>query len=112
MYGIEWWYCCLNVRERTVIRQTCEGLVLTLFVGVPLVVWEAFWLVLADSGEACREAFLSIYGLEIATIEGEEGAVVVVRPVDGSLPDWVAYSIFMLSPNAACLAGCGQSRVP
>lgn len=112
MYGIEWFYCCLNGRERTIIRQTCEGLVLTLFLGVPLAVWQAFWLVTPDHGQAVQEAFLRIYGLETATVEGDDGEMEVVRPADGFLALWVSWSLFVVTPSAACLEGCGQSRVP
>lgn len=94
------------------LRSTAEALVLTLFIGVPLDVWGAFWLVYEDNGEAVRDAFLAIYGLEIATIDtGEPPTPLdVVRPND--LPFWVDASLFILTPAAACLSGCEQSTVP
>lgn len=85
---------------------------LTLFVGMPRELWDILWLVYPDSGEAVREAFLVIYQLEIATIVVDEVEVEVVRPVDGGLSLWVSWSLFVVTPAAACLAGCGQSRVP
>lgn len=111
MFGLAWYFCCLHPRERGVLRSTAEALVLTLFLGVPLDVWEAFWLVYEDNGEAVRDAFVAIYGLEIATIEAGEPPVPVdvVRPHD--LPFWVDASLFILTPDAACLSGCQQSRV-
>lgn len=111
MFGIEWWFCCLNPREREVLRATIEALLLTLWLGVPEDVWRAFWLAHPDSGEAVQDAFLSIYGLEIATIDddAETAPYTVVRPVDVS--QYVSWSLFIATPDAACLSGCQQSRV-
>lgn len=110
-WDIAWWFCCLNPRERVLIRDTSEGLVLTAFIGIPLVIWNAFWIPTIHGSEAVREAFLSIYKLEIVTIvlEGEETSV--VRPRDGYAADWLSWSIFLVTPTAACLTGCQQSTV-
>lgn len=109
---IERWFCCLNPRERSVLRASIEGLLLTLWIGIPSDLWEAFWFGEPQSGAAVRSAFLSIYGLEIVTIVPTEGepAVEVVRPVD--LVQWVSWSLFLLTPAAACLSGCQLSRNP
>jgi len=112
MFGIEWWFCCLHPRERGVLRSTAEALVLTLFLGVPEDVWQAFWVVYEDNGEEVRQAFLRIYGLEIVSITVDEELVSVVRPASGFLALWVSYSLYILTPGAACLAGCEQSTVP
>lgn len=109
--GISWFYCCLHVAERTVLRQTCEGLVLTLFQGIPLAVWDAFWLVTSHNSDEYKRAFLGLYHLEIVTIEIDLVPTDVVRPRDGFLSQWVDYSLFVVSPAAACLEGCGQSRI-
>lgn len=109
---IDWWYCCLNVRERTIVRQTCEGLVLTLFSGVPVPIWDVLWLGTGYTDARYKEAFRTIYGLEIATIDGDGGPIEVVRPIDGMLPSWVLWSLYVVTPSAACLEGCGQSTVP
>jgi len=112
VYGIDWWYCCLNPRERSVLHSMAVALPLTLFLGVPVEEWDLFWLATFDDHEAYRAAFLSIYMLEIVTIGVDDEEVSVVRPRDGGLPFWVGASLFILTPSAACLTGCGQSRVP
>lgn len=109
---IDWWFCCLNPRERVVLRDTCEGLALTLFTGVPLTVWEAFWVTSPNNAEAIREAFLHIYRLEIATIVVDDVETTVVRPVSGASALWTSWVLFMVTPSAACTDGCQQSRVP
>jgi hypothetical protein len=111
-WDIGYWFCCLNPREREVLRLTAEGLVLTLFVGVPVAVWDLFWITYAGNGAAVREAFLSIYKLEIVTIVVEEVPVDVVVPVGGYLADWVSWSLYVATPAAVCGDGCQQSRVP
>lgn len=111
-WNIAYWYCCINPRERSVLHSTAEALLLTLWVGVPIDTWDAFWLLQADTNDEVKAAFRSIYRLEIVTIGGEETEAVVVRPTDGYLPDWVSWSAFILTPAAACLDGCQQSRVP
>lgn len=112
MFGITWFFCCLHPRERGVLRSTAEALVLTLFLGVPEDLWRAFWLVYEDNGEEVIQAFLRIYGLEIVTIGEPEEPVSVVRPASGFLATWVEYSLFILTPGAACSDGCGQSSFP
>jgi len=109
---IEWWWCCLHPRERGVLRSTLEALLLTLWVGVPVDLWEAFWVVYEDNASNVREAFLSIYGLEIVTITVDEEELSVVRPAAGWLGYYVLWSTFILTPAAACIAGCEQSSFP
>lgn len=112
MHDISWWFCCLNSRERGVLRATAIAFVDVLFLGIPL----SLWLVLCASNgltsEAMTDAFLAIYNLEIATIPLGEPPVEteVVRP--SSLPLWVEYSLFVASPGGACLDGCMQSTLP
>lgn len=93
-------------------RSTAEGLLLTLYVGVPLDLWEAFWFGSYLTGEVRRRAFLTIFELEIVSIVLVEGElpVTVVRPVN--LPLWVESSLYLLTPAAACLSGCQQSKPP
>lgn len=87
-----------------------EALPLTLYLGVPVDLWDAFWVLTVDSGQAVRDAFLVLYGLEIGTIVEDELEIEVVRPTSGWLPFWVTASLFILTPDAACLSGCEQSR--
>lgn len=112
MFGLEWFFCCLNPLERQVLRATAEALPLTLFLGVPIDVWNTFWLLSPDSTEDRKAAFLVVYMLEIATIDegGGEEELTVVRPLD--LPFWVDASLFVFTPAAACLSGCQQSKPP
>lgn len=85
---------------------------LDLFLGVPLDVWDAFWFGTTGTGQRRRDAFIQIYQLEIATIEEGEPPVPVevVRPID--FVYWVEVAVFILTPAAACLAGCEQSKLP
>lgn len=112
MYGIAWWFCCLNPLERTALRQTALALPATSFLGVPLDIWDAFWLGAGGGMDARRDAFLTVYQLEIVTIdEGEPPVPVeVVRPVD--LPLWVSWSLYVLTSASLCPDGCEQSKPP
>lgn len=110
--SVGWFYCCLHPAERTVMRQTIEGLVLTLFLGVPLDVWTAFWLVTEHGAPEYQDAFRGLYHLEIVTIESDPAPIEVVRPIEGFLPFWVEVGLFVVTPEAACLSGCTQSRRP
>lgn len=112
MFGVFWWYCCLNPRERSILHSTCEGLTLTLNVGIPLALWEAFWAVTLDNGQAARDAFLEVFRLEIVNIMDDDEMVDVVRPTVDGLFYWVVWEAYILTPGAACLSGCEQSHVP
>jgi len=105
------WYCCLNTRELTVLRRMAEALALVLWAGVPTEVWDGIWLSVLAPVPAYKEAFLSIYCLEIVTIGTEEEAAVVVRPTEGNVTLWASWGVFILTPGAACLDGCGLSTV-
>lgn len=106
------WFCCLHPRERTVLRETALALPVTLFLGVPKDIWDVFWVGAPDNGAAIRDSFLSVYGLEIVTIMEDEVEVQVVRPSAGYLGYWIEWSLFVVTPGAACLAGCEQSTFP
>lgn len=109
---IEDWFCCLNPRERAVLRLTIEGVALTLNVGIPREVWELFWATSAPNGQALRDAFLVIYGLEIVTIgEGDEQQE-VIRAISSFVALYAAWALYLVSPSAACIAGCQQTRFP
>lgn len=85
---------------------------LTLFQGIPLPVWEAFWLATSHDSDEYKGAFLSIYELQIVTIgEGAE-AFPAVAPITSALPRWVGFSLYVASPSAACLDGCPQTQRP
>lgn len=111
-WDIDFWWCCLNPRERVVLRSTIDGIALTLNVGIPKPLWDTFWLGTLNSGEPVRDAFLSIYGLEIVTIPLGEPPVdtQVVRAKDGLT--YAAWFVYIFTPAAACLSGCQQSSVP
>lgn len=94
------------------MRVTGLDLPVTLFLGIPLDVWSAFWIGTLHNTDYYKAAFLTLYHLEIATIGGDGGDVEVVRPVEGFSSLWVGYSLFMLTPPAACLGGCPLSRLP
>lgn len=112
MYRIEEWWCCLSPTERTVLRGMAEALPLTLFLGVPVDVWDALWFGAPGVNEDRRMQALHNYLLEIATIseDGGETEIDVVRPVD--LPFWVETSLWILQPAAACLDGCSWFVFP
>lgn len=109
MYGLAWYFCCLNPRERTVLRSTALALPLTLFLGVPRDLWDTFWLGLPNVTPEVKLAFLSVYGLEIVTIVEDGVDVEVVRPAAGQLVYWTEAGVFVFTPEAACLSGCEQS---
>lgn len=111
-WDIGWWWCCLNPRERSVLHSTIEALSLTVWVGIPVSLWDSFWLIQTGVSPRVKEAFRYTYKLEIVTIvlEGEE--VAVIRPVGGYLLDWASWLAFILTPDAACVGGCGQSQLP
>lgn len=94
------------------LQVTAEGLVLTLYLGMPYDLWLIAWAVFADNTAARREAFRALYHLEIATIEVDMLPVEVVRPVDGFEAWWVEIVLWLLDPLAACLEGCPQSQRP
>lgn len=94
------------------LRETAEGLTLTLFTGFPLAVWDAFWLVTAHNTEQYREVFRALYHLKIGTIDDGGSDVAAILIEDGFLPWWVSAALFIASPGGACLDGCEQSQRP
>lgn len=110
MSEIGYWFCCLNPREREVLRLTIEGLALTLYVGVPVAVWDTFWFGFSDSGESVREAFLWVYLLHIGTIMVDEVPVDVVQADTEALALYVSWALWLLEPAASCPDGCEQSK--
>lgn len=111
-WDIGFWYCCLNNREQGVLRGTIIGLADTLFLGLPVVLWNAFWLPYGGVNDEVKQAFLSIYKLEIVTITVEGDELSVVRPIGDSAVTWLSWALFLLTPAAACVGGCSQSTVP
>lgn len=109
---IDWWFCCIHPRERSVLRSTILGIAETLNVGIPVSLWDVFWIGIYGYGDAMKSAFISIYRLEIVTIEvdPELPPIDVVRARDGLM--YAAWLVFLLTPPAACLEGCQQSRLP
>jgi len=91
---------------------TAEGLVLTLFVGMPLDLWLAVWLATGRGGEEYRNAFLALYHLKIVTIEDVEVPYEAVAPVDGFVGWWLEIASWLLDPLSTCVEGCPQSQRP
>ena len=112
MFSVPSWFCCLNPTERGVLRSTGEALVLTLYVGVPKDVWDAFWFGAVGVNEDRMLSFIEGYLLEIVTIPlgDPEVDTVVVRP--SYLPFWVEVASWLLLPDAACLGGCSWFVFP
>jgi len=104
------WFCCLNPREREVLRLTCEGLIITLFVGMPLAAWNLLWLTFPGSGQAVKDAFLSIYILRIDTILVGEPPVPLDVVVTDAAADYLLLAAYLLTTEATCVDGCQQSR--
>lgn len=94
------------------MRVTAEGLLLTLYLGMPLDLWLAAWAVAGHNTSGYRTAFLHLYHLEIVTIEEVETPYEAVRPLDGYEAWWVEIVVWLLDPLAACLGGCPQSQRP
>lgn len=111
-WDIGYWWCCLNLREQGVLRGTIIGLFDTLQVGIPTVLWDAFWLPYGGYNAEVKEAFVSIYRLEIVTIPlGEPPEDVSVMRARDPL-QYLSWAAFLLTEQAACFDGCEQSRVP
>lgn len=112
MRGIEWWFCCLALPERTVLQLTATIWAGSVGVGVPVGVWNGIWDGYPYCGQARRDAFLAIFGLQIATIEDGGLPVEVVRPQSTVVGTWVAWALYVLTPPAGCPDGCEQSKLP
>lgn len=94
------------------MRQTAEGLVLTLFLGVPLTLWDAFWVVTSHNTVEYRRVFRSLYHLDIGTMTISGDVVDAIVVADGFVPWWVNASLFIASPEGACPDGCQQTQLP
>lgn len=105
-------FCCLNPAERSVMRSTVLGLIETLGVGIPVDLWDAFWIGSGHDTDTYRDVFRLIYHLGIVTIEGGESPYDAVRPLDGWGDLWADIAVVVLLPSGACLDGCGQSDFP
>ncbi len=94
------------------MRGMAEALPLTLFLGVPVEIWDALWFGAPGVNEDRRVTALHTYFLEIVTIPPDEGEddVTLVRPT--YLPFWVTASLWILEPDAVCLSGCSWLRFP
>lgn len=87
-------------------------LAVALMEGVPLTVWDALWTATPHAPAAYRAAFLTLYYLEMATIDVDELPVVVIRPMFGALTIWAQYIVFFASGGESCPDGCGLSKRP
>lgn len=111
-WNIAFWFCCLNPREREVLRLTVEGLILTVGVGIPVPVWDVFWLTYTPNGAALREAFLHTYRFSIGTIAVGEPPLPVDVVVADDYSLVLLWAVYLLLPGATCVDGCQQSTVP
>ena len=98
--------------ELSVVVNTALSLTGTLFVGVPVDIWNAFWISAEVGVPYRRDIFLSYMHLEIVTIViGDPPVPVeVVRPAD--LPLWVELSLYVDTHPALCPSGCEYERFP
>lgn len=94
------------------MRVMIEGLVLTLYVGVPETIWDATWIVTGFDTAERRAAFLHLYHLEIVNVLLDDVLTSVVRAADEWIAWWAELVLWLLLPGAACLSGCEQSTVP
>jgi len=100
MLPLDPYFCCLRPLERAVFRQVGAWFILTTGLPMPFDVWLSYW---ATAGAALPEysnTFAALYGLRIVTIDGVD----VVEFVDTFL--WAEVGVFILTPAAACAAGC------
>lgn len=93
------------------LRSTIEALALVLFVGVPVPLWDAFWLATGYPVSIYGAQFRTVFRLEIASIDLDGVPTDVVRPTPAGADDYVLYALFLLTPTAACLDHCQQSKV-
>jgi len=105
-------YCCLDVPERTMLRITSQGFLLTLFLGMPLELWDAAWLTTLESTPERKTAFLHLYHAEIGTMLVDDAPIDAVVPTEGFAGWWFEVVLWLLDPQAACLDGCQQSQRP
>lgn len=89
-----------------------EGLLLTLYEGVPLALWDAIWVVTLRGGDEYKEAFLHLYHLEIGTMVIDGFPVDAVVPVSGYALWWAGIVLWLLDPLSTCTEGCPQSQRP
>jgi len=89
-----------------------EGLLLTLYLGVPIEIWDAVWFASGRGGEPYREAFLHLYHLEIGTMIVDELPVDAVVPISGFETWWAEVVLWLLNPLSTCTEGCPQSQRP
>lgn len=94
------------------LRVTAEGFALTLYAGIPLDLWLAAWTATGRGGEDYRVAFLHLYHCEIGTMADGELTIDAVVPSEGYEAWWLDIVLWLLNPDAACLAGCEQSQRP
>lgn len=112
MFGISWWYCCLNPREAGVLRAVASYMTLTLQPYVPLDVFDGFCASFGLTASAMRAAFVYIYQLQIATIvvDPELPPIEVVEQADPIL--WAEWLVYFMSSASLCSEGCQQSKLP
>lgn len=94
------------------LQGTALALLPPLNLPVPYAAWDSSYAALPQCGAARREAFLSIFLLEIVPIEIDPE----LPPVDCVVPtdtaQWVLWLAYILTPASGCPDGCGLSTVP
>ncbi len=112
MSGVSDWFCCLAFPEKAVFTAVAESFLATAPPVMPKAAYDALWLLFPLSGEARQNAFLTIYQLAIATIEGGGAGELIEVVVPADLGVWIVNVAFVSSPDALCSGGCGLSKPP
>lgn len=112
MWDISQWYCCLAYPERTVLAAVAAAFTATAPPFMPKAAFDALWLLFPYCGEARQLAFLKIYSLSIATIEGSEPETFIEAVVPDDYLTWILWLVFFTGSGPACLSGCEQSKPP
>jgi len=94
------------------MRGMAEALLLTLYLGVPVEIWDALWLVSGRGGDRYKDAFLALYHLEHGSMIVDDLPIDAIVIVDGYGEWWLGIVLWLLDPGAACLDGCPQSQRP
>lgn len=88
------------------MRQSSLAFLASASVGVPFVVWDAFWLPFIPSRDQRQAVFIACYGL--SRVEAPFGEPPVLTDLilfddDGF---WLSVLAFVISPGGSCPDGC------
>jgi len=112
MFGIPFWFCCLNAAERGILRQCVTAFEASLGAFMPCPLFDVLWLIVPLSRDARKAAFLTIYGMTETelVIPPSEEPVCVYTFDDPAF--WIALALYTLTPEGACLDGCDRWYPP